>query len=258
MSKSDRRPTREEIKEQRQARKQAQRELRQRQQAEGFNLPPPSRQPNKTSSYKNVEEEREARTEAVAEQVKVFRAMLPLLLKRLSKIDDPRNPKKNKHKLTVLLIYGILCFVFQMSSRREANREMTRPMFEENLRKLFPDLEELPHADTLARLLARIEVREIEQAHLDLIHHLIRNKKFRKYLIQGCYPIAVDGTQKLSRAALWAAECLERKVRSKKDTDQKKKPGPAKPTEQEPAKEYYVYVLEANLAFANGSRTGGQ
>lgn len=180
MSKRSRRPNREAIKAQRKARKKAQRELRQRQQAEGFHLPPTSSQPNKTSSYKDVEEERTARTEAVVEQVKVFRAMLPILLKRLSKIDDPRNPKKNKHKLTVLLLYGILCFVLQMSSRREANREMTRPMFEENLRALFPELEDLPHADTLAR----IEVAEIEQAHLDMIQHLIRNKKFRKYLIR--------------------------------------------------------------------------
>jgi hypothetical protein len=252
VSKRSRRPGREAIKEQRKQRKKAQRELRQRQQAEGFHLPPSSSQPNRTSSYHDVEEERAARTDAVGEQVKVFRAMLPILLKRLSKIADPRNPKKNKHKLTVLMIYGILCFAFQMSSRREANREMTRPMFEENLRGLFPDLEELPHADTLARLLARIDVTQIEQAHLDMIHNLIRNKKFRSYLIGGCYPVAVDGTQKLSRAALWAAECLERKVRKKKDTGQETKPNMAKPTEQEPAKEYYVYVLEANLAFANG------
>ena len=252
MSKPSGRPGREAIKQQRKQRKKAQRELRQRQQAEGLSLPPSSNLPNGTSSYQDVEEERAARTDAVGEQVKVFRAMLPILLKRLSKITDPRNPKKNKHKLTVLLIYGILCFAFQMSSRREANREMTRPMFEENLRGLFPDLEALPHADTLARLLARIDVRAIEQAHRDMIHHLMGNKKFRKYLIGGCYPVAVDGTQKLSRAALWAAQCLERKVRTKKDTDQEKNQNTAKPMEQEPAKEYYVYVLEANLAFANG------
>jgi hypothetical protein len=101
MSKPSRRPTREAIKEQRKARQKAQRELRQRQQAEGLNLPSSSSQPNKTSSYKDVEEERQARSEAVGEQVKVFRAMLPILLKRLSQIEDPRNPKKNKHKLTV-------------------------------------------------------------------------------------------------------------------------------------------------------------
>jgi hypothetical protein len=140
------------------------------------------------------------------------------------------------------MIYGILCFAFQMSSRREANREMTRPMFEANLRRLFPDLDGLPHHDTLARLLARIEVNEIEQAHLDLIRQLIRNKKFRRYLIGGCYPIAIDGTQKFTRAQCWDAACLERKVGGKK----------AKDPHAEPEKQYYVYVLEANLAFQNG------
>ena len=40
-----------------------------------------------------------------------MRRMLPVLLKRLSKIPDPRNPKKTKHKLTVLMLYGLLAFV---------------------------------------------------------------------------------------------------------------------------------------------------
>jgi hypothetical protein len=180
--------------------------------------------------------------DAASQQVKVYRAMLPVLLKRLGKIPDPRNPRKVRHKLTVLIIYGILCFAFQMSSRRKANQEMTRPVFEANLRQLFPDLEELPHQDTLARLLARIEVSEIEQAHLDMIRHLIRGKKFGRYLIGHCYPIAVDGSQKFTRAEQWDDECLARKVRSKKEAD------PA----AEPEKTYYAYVLEANLAFANG------
>jgi hypothetical protein len=35
------------------------------------------------------------------------------LLKRLSKVADPRQPRKIRHKLTVLMIYGILCFAFQ-------------------------------------------------------------------------------------------------------------------------------------------------
>ena len=135
MSKPSRRPGREAIQEQRKQRKKAQRERRQRQQAEGFLVPPSASLPNRTSPYQNVAEERAARTDAVGEQVKVFRAMLPILLKRLSQIADPRNPKKNKHKLTVLMIYGILCFAFQMSSRRQANQEMTRPVFEANLRQ---------------------------------------------------------------------------------------------------------------------------
>ena len=70
-----------------------------------------------------------------------MRRMLPVLLKRLRKIPDPRNPKKTKHKLTVLMLYGMLVFVFQYGSRRAANAELTRPMFEQNLRLLFPQLE---------------------------------------------------------------------------------------------------------------------
>ena len=242
MSQPSRRPGREAFKEQRKARKQAQRQLRQRQRAEGLNAPARPSLPNRKCPYENQEQERQARLEAVDEQVRVYRALLPVLLRRLSKITDPRNPRKIKHKLTVLMLYGILCFAFQMSSRRQANREMTRPMLEANLRQLFPELEALPHHDTLARLLERIAVNELEQTHLDLIRHLMRSKKFRRYLIGGCYPIAIDGTQKFTRAQCWDAACLERKVGGKKVEN----------PPQEPDKQYYVYVLEANLAFANG------
>lgn len=84
--------------------------------------------PNRKSEYKDEGEEQEVRQEAVTEQVRVFRAKLPIPLRRLSKIEDPSAPKKVKQKHTVLMIYCILTFVFHMASRREANREMTRPM----------------------------------------------------------------------------------------------------------------------------------
>jgi len=244
MSKPSRRPNREAIKEQRRARKKAQQQLRDHQRAEGLDVPSCPSISNRKCPYKNEEEERSARLDAVSQQVKVYRTMLPVLLKRLNKIEDTRNPRKIRHKMTVLLIYGILCFAFQMASRREATREMTRPVFMANLRRLFPELENLPHHDTLARILEKIDVNDLEQAHLDMIRHLIRGKKFLRYLIAGCYPIAIDGTQKFRRSYLWDEECLERKVRSKKDEENAE--------EQEEKKQYYVYVLEANLAFQNG------
>jgi len=245
MSKRSRRPNREAIKEQRRERKKAQRELRDTQKAAGLIVPPSPTISNRKCPHKNEEEERSARLDVVRQQVAVYRSVLPVLLKRLSKIKDPRNPKKIRHKMTVLIIYGILCFVFQMASRREATRELTRPMFMASLRRLFPELEDLPHHDTLARILDRIDVNEIEQAHIEMIRHLIRSKKFHRYLIAGCYPVAIDGTQKFTRAQLWDLECLERKVRTKKkDGDDTEEP--------EEKKQYYVYVLEANLAFQNG------
>ncbi len=91
---------------------------------------------------------------AVAGQLGVFRTLLPKLLKELSKIPDPRQPKKVKHELTGVLLYGLLSFVLQMASRREANRELSRPAFLATLQALFPELESLPHADTLAAAVA--------------------------------------------------------------------------------------------------------
>jgi len=134
------------------------------------------------------------------------------------------------------MIYGILIFVFQMASRREANREMTRPMFMENLKLLFPELEDLPHNDTLYRLLSAIDVREIESALIEVVRKMIRNKKFLRYLVNNCYPIAIDGTQKCVRDVLFTEEWLEREVGKGDDTQM----------------QYYVYVLEASLAFAGG------
>jgi len=236
MSKESRRPGREEINELRKQRKEAAKALREKQESQGLVVPIKAAMPNRKSEYKNVQEEQRARQEATTEQVRVFRAQLPMLLKRLSKIKDPRNPKKIKHKHTLLMIYGILTFVFQMSSRREANREMTRPKFMESLNLLFPELEDVPHNDTLMRLLARIDVNEIESALIGLVRKLIRAKKFVRYLVDNRYPIAIDGSQKVVRNVLWSEECLEREVGKGDDSKT----------------QYYVYVLEASLAFANG------
>ena len=107
---------------------------------------------------------------------------------------------------------------------------MSRPVFLETLQSLFPELETLPHADTLHRLLERIDVQKIEEAHVDLIRNLIRKKKFCQFLISKCYPIAIDGTQKLVRDGdRGAEEWLERWFKTK-DGEKVQR---------------YVYVLES-------------
>ena len=151
-------------------------------------------------------------------------------------VQDSRSEESEENQIQTDGAYDLRHFVFQMSSRREANRKMSLPMFIENLKQLFPEFEELPHNDTLMRLLERIDISEIEKAQLDMANSLIRKKKFIRYLINGRYPVAIDGTQKFVRSYLWSEECLEHKV---KKSDSRKK-------------QYYVYVLEASLAFHNG------
>ena len=241
MNTPTRQQRRQELNRQKIERRRAQRKLREQQDAEGFEPKPTRTISNGTSEWTTLQEEQQARQQAVEEQLRVYRSVLPILLKRFETIPDPRNPKTIKHKSTVLMLYGILTFVFQMESRREANREMTMPQFQENLKLLFPELDSVPHQDTLNRLLADIEVDQIQETLIEMIQHFIRKKKFYRYLVSNRYPIAMDGTQKLVRNHCWAEQCLERQVKHKEED------GTVTLRPQ-----YFVYVLEANFAFPNG------
>ena len=237
MSKKSRRPTREARKQHKEQVRAARKVLHEQQLAQGVHERQTSVS-NALCRYQTVEEEQAQREEAVGAQIGPWRTLLPKLLQDLAKIPDPRNPNKSKHKLTVVLLYGLLAFVFQIASRREANRTLSRPMFLQTLQGLFPELERLPHADTLHRVLERLEVAELEAAHVGVVRRLIRNKKFQRFLIKRCYPVAIDGTQKLVREGRWygEGEWLERVFE----------------TAEGERVQQYVYVLEANLVFHNG------
>lgn len=193
---------------------------------------------NKKSAHETLEEEQAFRGELVADQLRTWRSILPELLKQFAKVPDYRNPSYVKHKIAVLMMYGLLAFIFRLSSRREMNRELTGPVITEPLRKLFPELESIPHADTLARLLAHTDPKEIEAIHVRLVAQLIRKKKFKKLLINGCLPIAIDGTQKLVRDDLLQDD---RWCERKKGNDPESK-----------VKEQYLYAIEANITLQNG------
>jgi hypothetical protein len=232
MSAASRRPARE----QRTARRKAQRQLRKRQRAAGISTASHPSRPNRNSPYQTIEQEEQARIEAVVEHARLIRRQLATLLAELSQIPDPRKPFLLTHKLTTLMVYGILMFVLHSGSRRKTNEKFTAPAMKDALMQLFPDLESVPHHQTLFRLLSDIDPERIETAQMALVASLMREKKFRDHLVEGRYLIAIDGTQKLVRRQLPADRWLQRKVgaEGKKRT------------------QYYVYVLEANLVLSNG------
>lgn len=211
------------------------REVRKASRRAGVAVPSSRSIANGCCGYQSIEVERQERQEASLGQLGVLRARLPWLMARLGRIDDPRHPRKTKHQLTVLLLYGLLTFVFRQASRREANRNLTRPMFLENLRLLFPEIQSLPHHDTLNRVLAEMDVAQLEHLHRQLLTRLMGQKKFRRHLVAGRYPVAIDGTGKLTRSQPLSGQWGERR-----------RSGPAQ------QHQHYVYVVEASLAFPNG------
>jgi hypothetical protein len=190
---------------------------------------------NRKCSYEDPQQEMSARHDAGEKALKVYRKILPDILKDLSKIEDPRDLRKTKHSFTMLMLYGILMFVFQMESKRQANRKMSRILME-NMKVYFPEIETLPHADTLSRLLEKIDPQEIEGVIVKLLKRLIANKKLDRYKENDRYIIAFDGTGKFTREWEWSRSCLKRHVKGMPEDVYK----------------YYTYVLEASIVLPNG------
>jgi hypothetical protein len=216
-------------------RRQKQRELEKHRKEQGKDYPSSSTISNRKSRLETVEEEQQMIQTTTEEKIKVYQKLLPDLLRKLSRIPDLRSPNKIKHKMSILMTYGILMFVFQMSSRRASNREMTTPQLLANLQTIFPDLTDMPHQDTLCRLLEKIDVSQIEMVYTDLLRKLIIKKTFQNMLLHKRYLIAIDGTQKYRMSEQWDSRYLRRKIKGEDGEYQ-----------------YYAYVLEAVLVFTNG------
>ena len=202
------------------------------------NLSPPRTQEfNAKFPAKTIEEEMEFRDNVLSDQIKAWSKLLPQIFTRFQKVPDPRNPNKIKHKIAVLMMSALMLFVFRFGSRKAINKELAKPQFHENMKALFPEFDSIPHGDTVARLLERIEFSNIEDIHVAMIKKLISQKKFKNMLILGNLPISIDGVHKLSRnGELQGVEWLERTIKSPD----------GKITQQ------YVAILEANITLQNG------
>jgi len=196
----------------------------------------PMRGPTLTNAkvpYTTVAEEQAAREAAVAAQLNLWRRHLPALFQKLQHIADPRRPGSVRHRITVVLFYGLLLFVFQYASRREANRHATSPALAEALRQVFPDLQSIPHYDTVERLLRTIPVDDWEAVLADRITTILRKHEVQQYLVDHRWVVAIDGTQKFARHQPFADQALQHQMANGERL-------------------YRVYVLEAVLVTGPG------
>lgn len=108
------------------------------------------------------------------------------------------------------MVFGMLLFVLKCASRRQANRELSRPGVLEVLRAVFPEIDSVPHMDTLERLLEEIPAESIEQVLGKTVARLLRSKKLNALLVERRYVVAIDGTQKFTRTLPFAEEALHR------------------------------------------------
>ncbi len=157
-------------------------EIRQKVLATHADIVPRTQAHNRKCTYSSLEDEKVFRSDVVAAQIRAWRSMLPQLIKRFSRLPDYRKASTVKHKTTVLMMFGLFAFIFRLSSRREMNRELSGAMIFEHMKRIFPELDSIPHADTLVRLPERTDSKKIEKIYISLIRDLIKKKKILKVI----------------------------------------------------------------------------
>lgn len=201
------------------------------------NIVPPRTQANNAKyPAKTVEEDKEFKGAILSAQIASWKEILPTVLKDFSKIPDKRRLKSVKHAMTTIMMFGLLIFVFRFPSRKAINDKLAEPMFLDNMRNIFPEIDTLPHSDTVERVLKKVDPDQLEVVLVNMLKTLIRKKKFKALMVLNKLPISIDGVQKIVRnGQLEDANWLERHVSNNKGNVQQ-----------------YVYVLEANITLANG------
>ena len=165
---------------------------------------------------------------------RALRLLLPGLLVKLSQIKDCRDLDKVTHSLPLLMLYGIMVFLSHTPSRRQATGEISKLSLLSFINEFVPGTEDMPHGDTLNRLLCGIDVADIDKCYIEAISGFIRSDRFNE-INPGRILAAIDGTGKFSRKYQWDERALSRNL-------------------GDPGKEkYLVYVLESVLILENGT-----
>jgi len=183
----------------------------------------------------SAKDEMDSRLDAAIEFIKVNKKHFEDLIGDFNLIGDPRHQSYIDYNVPELLFFGILTFLFHAQSRRESNTMVTS-VFLENILEWLPQIEKLPHADTLCDFLKVIDVDEIEEAKLRLIWRLIRSKKLDAFRVDKALVFCIDGVHKFTRDYEWCPNALEHHVSGK-------------PPEE---KRYLAYAVELSILLPEG------
>lgn len=127
---------------------------------------------------------------------------------------------------------GVGMFLFKQGSRNSINNKRRQEPFVANYRHHLGL--RLPHQDTVADVLTRLESDKLEEVIMKLMSNLFEQKYFSKYRLSGkYYTIAVDATGVVSFDHPHCEHCLTRTSKNGKVT-------------------YFHYVLEAKLVTHDG------
>jgi hypothetical protein len=102
------------------------------------------------------------------------------------------NRKTNYYQVRELVFTCISMFLLKRGSRNAMNNCRASSQFAKNYQRIFGL--EMCHCDTVNKFLQKLEEQELEQLKRNMIQCILEKKILRKYLLDGKYVVAIDGT----------------------------------------------------------------
>ena len=154
---------------------------------------------------------RAAGPDPVDELAVTLRHFFPEMGGWLDEVWDPRKSGKPVYRMRVLLLLGTLMFLGHTKSRNHMNDNARgASALARNLARLSGEqVVDVPHLDTLEKVLRRCDPAHIERVLSLMIRRLVRMKALDGWRVGGRFPLAVDGTGLCSFAERHCENCIE-------------------------------------------------
>ena len=138
----------------------------------------------------NRKEKREMKKEIeeFSDVVKIIKQYFPNLIGKLEELTDIRHQSYVEYSMSVITITRLLGLICGLKSMRQMTESFNTNETIENISKLLGvELEELPHHDTINKVLENIDISELQKIQKYMVQKLIRSKMFDKYRYKGKY-----------------------------------------------------------------------
>ena len=141
----------------------------------------------------------------------VLNHFFPELAAWLGNLRDPRQSGRAAFPLKVLLLLGVLMFLTHTGSRNHFNDSVRDAieMAKTLARLLGCAVDEVPHLDTLEKVLRKIAPDRLETLLAKLVRRLIHMKALDGWRVGGRFLLAIDGTGLYSFHRRHCAHCIE-------------------------------------------------
>ena len=122
--------------------------------------------------------------EVFSDVVKIIKQYFPSLIEKLEQLTDVRHQSYVEYSMSVITITRLLGLICGLRSMRQMTESFNTNETIENISKLLGvELEELPHHDTINKVLENIDISEFQKIQKYIVQKLIRSKMFDKYKI---------------------------------------------------------------------------